>query len=182
MRVIYCDGMEQQGWSQRGTLRKLWFLPAGAGPSSQPEQSPETANPQGQTPPVEAIGAAAASDTDAVEDACYLVDVNPHLQNAVREAAAKAVPPVAITPWSCPTTHRLTATLKSQSGESLGSYRAEALQKRVGTMLICTEVEEPKDEIVTKLVRDVLRDVVAEPVRPPTDATSEDLPKAEIGR
>jgi len=230
MRVIHCDGMEQQGWSQRGTLRKLWFLPAGAAPVSPSEQSPETANPQGQTPPVEVIGAAAAPDTDAVADACYLVDVNPQLQNAVREAAAKAVPPVAvrfpgesraeackfrlaleftstvdrssqrrnqdgaviggpatlllgaITPWSCPTTHRLTATLTSRSGESLGSYRAEALQKRVGTMLMCTEVEEPQDEIVTKLVGDVLGDVVAEPVRSPTDATSEELPTAETGR
>jgi hypothetical protein len=75
----------------------------------------------------------------------------------------------------------LTATLRSQSGESLGSYWAEAPQKRVGTMLICTEVEEPEDEIVTKLVGDVLGDVVAEPVRSPTDATSEELPTAEIG-
>jgi hypothetical protein len=67
----------------------------------------------------------------------------------------------AITPWSCPTTHRLMATLTDQSGESLGGYWADALQKRVGTMLICTEVEEPKDEIVTKLVSDVLQDIAA---------------------
>jgi hypothetical protein len=84
----------------------------------------------------------------------------------------------AITPWSCPTTHRLTATLTSRSGESLGSYWAEALQTRIGTMLMCTEVEEPKDEFVTKLVGDV----VAESVRSPADATSEELPTAEIGR
>jgi hypothetical protein len=45
-------------------------------------------------------------------------------------------------------------------------------------MLMCTEVEEPKDEFVTKLVGDV----VAESVRSPADATSEELPTAEIGR
>lgn len=29
MRVVYCDGLEQQGWLQRGKLRKVWYLPAG---------------------------------------------------------------------------------------------------------------------------------------------------------
>ena len=210
MRVIHCDGMEQQGWSQRGTLRKLWFLPAGTAPASPAEQSPQTANPQGQTPPVEVIGAAAAPDTDAVADACYLVDVNPQLQNAVREAAAKAVPPVAvrfpgesraeackfrlaleftstvdrssqrrnqdgavigglptlllgsITPWSCPTTHTLRASLSRRDGEQLRSYSADVLQKRVGTMLMCTEVEEPKDSVVAELLGKVLAEMASD--------------------
>lgn len=30
MRVVHCDGMEQQGWVQRSKWRKLWYRPAGA--------------------------------------------------------------------------------------------------------------------------------------------------------
>jgi hypothetical protein len=30
MRVVHCDGLEQQGWVQRGKWRKLWYRPAGA--------------------------------------------------------------------------------------------------------------------------------------------------------
>jgi hypothetical protein len=48
MRVVHCDGMEQQGWMQRGKLRKLWYRPVGA-----PE--PEAAS----TPPTPAAEAAA---------------------------------------------------------------------------------------------------------------------------
>lgn len=39
MRVLHCDGIEQQGWVQRGKWRKLWYRPAGA-PEPQPEVAP----------------------------------------------------------------------------------------------------------------------------------------------
>lgn len=29
MRVVHCDGIENDGWLQRGRLRKLWYRPAG---------------------------------------------------------------------------------------------------------------------------------------------------------
>lgn len=219
MRVIHCDGMEQQGWSQRGTMRKLWFLPAGTvpAPPPQPAEIPSTELP---APAEDVAEPAVAPLSDAGADICYRVDVNPHLQDAVREAATKASPPVAvrfvgeagaddctyrlaleftstvdrssqrrnqdgaviggpatlllgaITPWSCPTTHRLQATLTDRSGASLGGYWADALQKRVGTMLICTEVEEPKDAIVTNLVGDVLRDIAARSALAPAEPAS----------
>lgn len=40
MRVLHCDGMEQQGWVQRSKWRKLWYRPAGA-----PEPLPAAAPP-----------------------------------------------------------------------------------------------------------------------------------------
>jgi hypothetical protein len=41
MRVVHCDGMEQQGWLQRGAMRKLWYMPAGTVPAPLPLQPQE---------------------------------------------------------------------------------------------------------------------------------------------
>jgi hypothetical protein len=63
----------------------------------------------------------------------------------------------AITPWTCPTTHTLIAVLTNRAGEQINRFQAEKMQKRIGTMLACGDVEEPNDSIVTELVADVLR-------------------------
>jgi hypothetical protein len=63
----------------------------------------------------------------------------------------------AITPWACPTTHTLTAVVTNRAGEQTNRFEAQKVQKRIGTMLACGDVEEPNDSIVTELVADVLR-------------------------
>jgi hypothetical protein len=62
-----------------------------------------------------------------------------------------------ITPWACPTTHTLTAVVTNRAGEEINRFEAQRVQKRIGTMLACGDVEEPNDSIVTELVADVLR-------------------------
>jgi hypothetical protein len=63
----------------------------------------------------------------------------------------------AITPWACPTNHTLTAVVTNRAGEQTNRFDAQKVQKRIGTMLACGDVEEPNDSIVTELVADVLR-------------------------
>lgn len=63
----------------------------------------------------------------------------------------------AITPWACPTTHTLTAVVSNRAGEQINRFEAQKVQKRIGTMLACGDVDEPNDSIVTELVADVLR-------------------------
>lgn len=55
MRVVYCDGIEQQGWLQRGKLRKLWYRPAGA-PEPVPAVAPEAPSVITPTTPAGAAG------------------------------------------------------------------------------------------------------------------------------
>jgi hypothetical protein len=62
-----------------------------------------------------------------------------------------------ITPWACPTAHTLTAVVTNRAGEQVNRFEAQKVQKRIGTMLACGDVEEPNDSIVTELVSDVLR-------------------------
>lgn len=69
MRVVYCDGLEQAGWAQRGKLRKVWYRPAGA-----PEPAPVTA-PATQAPEVAA--AAAAESAVAVPSAVTTEQAHP---------------------------------------------------------------------------------------------------------
>ena len=56
MRVAHCDGMEQQGWAQRGKWRKLWYRPAGM-----PDPEPVSA-PADSTAAIAAGGATVASE------------------------------------------------------------------------------------------------------------------------
>jgi hypothetical protein len=74
-----------------------------------------------------------------------------------------------ITPWACPTTHTLTAVVTNRAGEQLNRFEAQRVQKRIGTMLACGDVEEPNDSIVTELVTDVLRQMSE--AKPATEAS-----------
>jgi len=206
MRIVYCDGIEQQGWVQRKGIRKMWYQPAGwiapaaepgaAGEAPSTSHAPEAASAGGVTVPA--------------TEGCYLVTVRPTLRDIVRTTAAGTSPPTAvrfagepgsdacgfrldldftslvdrssqrrnqdgavigglptlllgsITPWSCPTTHTLRASLSRRDGEQLRSFSADVLQKRVGTMLMCTEVEEPKDSVVAELLGKVLAEMASD--------------------
>jgi len=61
-----------------------------------------------------------------------------------------------ITPWSCPTTHTLTGVVTNRAGEELGKLAVQRVQKRVGTMLACGDVERPNDDIVRELLAEFL--------------------------
>ena len=241
MRIVYCEGIDRNGWLQRKGMRKMWFKQAGwvtATPSvaaSTETPSPTTTSAvaapavaiaakspepvSGSTGPSQAASPAVAAASVATTGgmACFFVTVRPGLRKAVQAAAAKTAPPTqirfegeagadqcertldlafasvvdrsgqtrnqsgaavgglatvllgSITPWSCPTTHTLNATVTKRQGEQLGSYQAQRQQKRVGTMLACGDVEVPNDTIVTELVSEILREM----------ATSTALPAVE---
>jgi hypothetical protein len=60
-------------------------------------------------------------------------------------------------PWPCPTTHTLSAVVQNRAGEQLDTFEARKLEKRMGTMLRCTDESRPSDSIASGLVREVLR-------------------------
>ena len=66
MRVVYCDGMEQQGWVQRGKWRKLWYRPAGA-PEPEPVAAPSTPATEAAAPTL-----ASAEPTHPEEGVVYV--------------------------------------------------------------------------------------------------------------
>jgi hypothetical protein len=86
MRVVHCDDMEQQGWVQRGKLRKLWFRPAGA-PDLLPAAVPAAAAP----PAAEAVPAVEATAGVAAPPAA-----------TVAASAGSAGEPAAVTTGSLP--------------------------------------------------------------------------------
>lgn len=92
MRVVHCEGMEEQGWQQRGSQRKLWFLRAGAEPTkSEAAPAAETASaPVSATP----VPAAEAAPLVAATATCISVSVEPDLAQAVLRASAAMNPPV----------------------------------------------------------------------------------------
>jgi hypothetical protein len=67
-----------------------------------------------------------------------------------------------ITPWTCPTTHTLNAVVTDPNGKRLGSYQLEEKEKRVGTMLLCGDVEDPGNSIIAKLVSELLQKIAAD--------------------
>lgn len=71
-----------------------------------------------------------------------------------------------ITPWSCPTTHTLTGVVTNRAGEELGKFAVQKVQKRVGTMLACGEVERPNDGIVRELLAEFLQRLGDEKILP----------------
>ena len=60
-------------------------------------------------------------------------------------------------PWPCPTTHTLSAVVRNRAGEQLDTFEARRLEKRMGTMLRCTDESGPGESIATDLVLEVLR-------------------------
>jgi len=94
MRVVHCEGMEAQGWQQRGSQRKLWFLPAGAEPSTSAAAPPAgtVSDPVSATP----VPAAAAASLVAATARCISVSVDPDLADAVLKASAAMNPPVEV--------------------------------------------------------------------------------------
>lgn len=72
MRVVHCDGIDQQGWLQRGKWRKLWYRPAGAPePEPPPPAAPETPSVDAPTVPSDVVdgGETAAAEPAAVSSA-----------------------------------------------------------------------------------------------------------------
>jgi hypothetical protein len=222
MRIVYCDGIDRNGWVERKGTRKMWFKPVGAVSATPPvagsaEPAATTANPGPAASP--AAAPASVAPTAAMD--CFFVTVRPNLRKAVQAAAAATAPPSqirfegdagaeqcertldlafnsvvdrssqqrnqsgaaagglasvllgSITPWSCPTTHYLNATVGERSGAQIVSYQAQKLQKRVGTMLACGDVEEPADAIVTELVSEVLRQMAAGTTAPGVEPTAQ---------
>jgi hypothetical protein len=94
MRVVHCEGMEAQGWQQRGPGRKLWFLRAGAEPTtSETVPVAETASAPVSATPVPAVEAAPLVAATAT---CIAVSVEPDLAHAVLQASATMNPPVSV--------------------------------------------------------------------------------------
>lgn len=114
MRVVYCSGIEQQGWQQRGKLRKLWYLPkelvppvmatASADTGSQAgeeavatatvdEAVPAPAVEDGLPAPVDDADIAATMGADALAD-CIAVQVDRSMAGLVMEAASTVSPSV----------------------------------------------------------------------------------------
>jgi hypothetical protein len=78
-----------------------------------------------------------------------------------------------ITPWTCPTTHTAFAAISDHEGSPLGTSEASRLQKRVGTMLACSDVESPSDEFTALLMGDVLDQMQASGILPtPVEAVA----------
>jgi hypothetical protein len=71
-----------------------------------------------------------------------------------------------ITPWSCPTTHTLTGVVTDRADKVLGKFAVQKVQKRVGTMLVCGEVERPNDDIVRELLAEFLQKLGDEKILP----------------
>jgi hypothetical protein len=117
-----------------------------------------------KTVPATAIrfeGQAGAEICERTLDLAFTSEVDRSGQRRNRDGAAMmgltGVLLGAITPWACPTTHTLTAVVTNRAGEQTNRFEAQKVQKRIGTMLACGDVEEPNDSIVTELVADVLR-------------------------
>ena len=117
-----------------------------------------------KTVPATAIrfeGQAGAELCERTLDLAFTSEVDRSGQRRNRDGAAMmgltGVLLGAITPWACPTTHTLTAVVTNGAGEQTNRFEAQKVQKRIGTMLACGDVEEPNDSIVTELVADVLR-------------------------
>lgn len=117
-----------------------------------------------KTVPATAIrfeGQAGAELCERTLDLAFTSEVDRSGQRRNRDGAAimglTGVLLGAITPWACPTTHTLTAVVTNRAGEQTNRFEAQKVQKRIGTMLACGDVEEPNDSIVTELVADVLR-------------------------
>jgi hypothetical protein len=78
-----------------------------------------------------------------------------------------------ITPWACPTTYTAFAAISDHEGSPLGTSEASRLQKRVGTMLACSDVENPPDEFIGPLLGDVLDQMQASGIlRTPFEAVA----------
>ena len=69
-------------------------------------------------------------------------------------------------PWPCPTTHTLSAVVRHRAGEQLDTFEARKLEKRMGTMLRCTDESGPSDSIATDLAREVLRQMTESTTAP----------------
>lgn len=72
----------------------------------------------------------------------------------------------AITPWVCPTTHTLSAVVTDPGGKQLKSYQLEEKEKRVGTMLMCGDIEDPGKSIIVKLVSELLQRITDDKILP----------------
>jgi hypothetical protein len=108
MRIVYCDGIEKDGWVERKGLRNMWYKPAAAAatdagaatpasPGSAPA-SPEAA-PAAAPAAAEAALPAAAADSagaDTSLESCFLVSVAAPQREMVRAAAARITPPMQI--------------------------------------------------------------------------------------
>ncbi len=90
MRIVYCDGIEKDGWVERKGLRKMWYKPAadaGAAPSI--SATPDALD---AAAPV-AVPAAAPAGTAPALESCLRVSVAAEARAAVRAAAEKTSPP-----------------------------------------------------------------------------------------
>lgn len=62
-----------------------------------------------------------------------------------------------ITPWSCPVTHALNASLTAPDGSLLHAWDASVKDKHVGTMLMCPDVDKPEKDALQKLARELMQ-------------------------
>jgi hypothetical protein len=67
----------------------------------------------------------------------------------------------AITPWSCPTTYTLDATVRLASQEHTESYVAHKQVTRVGTMTMCPDAGAPNEAVALELVGNVIGQIAA---------------------
>ncbi|HEX9208711.1 MAG TPA: hypothetical protein VF851_10770 [Steroidobacteraceae bacterium] len=197
MRIVYCDGIDRTGWVERKGIRKMWFKPVGAVSAAPASVAPAggmdcffvTVRPNlrkavqaaaaATAPPTQIRfeGEAGAEQCERTLDLAFNSVVDRSSQQRNQSGAAvgglASVLLGSITPWSCPTTHSLSATVGNRSGGQIVSYQAQKLQKRVGTMLACGDVEEPADAIVTELVGEVLRQMAAGTTVPGVERTAQ---------
>jgi hypothetical protein len=97
MRVVYCEGMEQQGWVQRENWRKLWFRPAGLADAP---MAPDASSPAAGAMAVPAVVASASPEPTATtatapaSDDCVSVVVARGMVRPVMLASAGVTPPL----------------------------------------------------------------------------------------
>jgi hypothetical protein len=81
-------------------------------------------------------------------------------------ADTDAIATGSLLPWPCPTTHTLSADVRDRTGEPLDSFEASMLERRMGTMLRCSDESGPSNAIAKELVRKVLRKITESTTSP----------------
>ncbi len=62
-----------------------------------------------------------------------------------------------ITPWSCPVTHSLQASLLAPDGTELRTWTITHKDKHLGTMLACPDVDEPEPAAILEMEKELIR-------------------------